>query len=90
MTRNIRIAAVAVIANGAAALALLSPPATAATCGFQEFCVPPNNCVSFTELFCLARAPSGCIPQSSMCYYPDTFGICPSGQALLECDYVPG
>jgi len=72
INRKFQLAALAVVANGALALGLLSPhPALAATCGGRSICVSQFSCQNQQTQACNSIKPPGCTLVSSVCTYPD-------------------
>jgi len=85
VNRKIQLAAIAVIANGALALSLLSSgPAFAASCGPKFIgCIPVTNC-QYAQPFCTQLAPPGCVVTGESCT------PCIPGYLNVTCYYRAG
>ena len=86
--RNIKLGAIAVIANGMAVL-MMATPAQAFACAPFESCSPETpaiNCANqaFINAWCNAHTPPGCSYVSGYCVQN---GQCPGGGPAFHCNY---
>lgn len=89
--RRIQLTAAAVIANGAVALAMMSPtPTLAAACADIGFCWSATFCPSLHKALCNAKLPAGCVLASSSCVYPaPSFPCTYPTYGLVICNFEP-